>query len=113
MFGADLRGGSDSLVGPGGWHPDIRDYDVRPLRLDRRHQAVQVGRHRRQFELWLGLDQLAHPLAQQVVVVGEDDANWHGEQDSARRAGFPVKGGASILLLPSPTCDPFDGDTAA
>jgi len=70
-------GRADALVGPGRRHPDVGDDDVRPLGLDCGEQRVQVVAGGDDLDVGLRLEQAARALADEVVVVGDDDAQRH------------------------------------
>ena len=81
---ADLRmrlaqplGGPDPLVGTARRHADVGHHDVRPLRVDRVEQRVEVPAHGGDLEVGLRLEQAPHSLADEVVVVGHHDPDRH------------------------------------
>ena len=93
---ADLRvrlaqplGGLDPLVGVARRHADVGDDDVRPLRVDRGEQRVEVAAHGRDLEVGLGLEQAPDALADEVVVLGEHEPDRHGREDTAVTSPSP------------------------
>ena len=86
---ADLRmrlaqplGGLDPLVVVPRRHADVGDDDVRPLRVDRGEQRVEVAAHGGDLEVGLRLEQAPHSFAHEVVVVGQHQPDRHGVEDT-------------------------------
>ena len=77
---ADLVGGPDPLVGPRRRHPNVGDHDVGLLGRGGLEEAVVVGADGDDVEVRLGVDELAHALANQVVVLGQYHPYAHGQK---------------------------------
>ena len=73
-------GGPDAFVGAGGRHADVGDHHVGPLLLGDAQQPVVVGAHTHHVEIGLRLDELAHALADEVVVLGQHHSDRHGRE---------------------------------
>jgi hypothetical protein len=71
------RCGLDPLVVVPRRHPDVRDDDVGPLRVDRCEERGEVAAHGRDLEAVLTLEQTAEALTDQVLVLGKHDADRH------------------------------------
>ena len=69
--------------GPGGLdpvedgHAHVHEHDVGPVELDQAHGVGAVGGLADDLEVVLGLEDHAEPLAQQRLVVGQDDPDRH------------------------------------
>ena len=75
--GAQLIGGTYTLIGPGRRHSDVGDHDVGGLFLDglQKRWVVDAGGH--ELQVGLQVDQLADALSDQVVVLGQHDSEGH------------------------------------
>ena len=65
----------DHRLGTGPRHLDVEQQDVRPVPLDQRDGLVPVGGLAGHVELRIRGQQLAQPLPEQGVVVGDDDGD--------------------------------------
>ena len=74
---AKRRGHADALVALRGWHPDVRDHDVRPLRLDRGEEARLVGDRGDGLDARGLGEQPCHGLAHKEPVLGDHDPDRH------------------------------------
>jgi hypothetical protein len=70
----------DSLVQISRWHPDVGDHHVRSLALDGRKQRIEVLADRGDLEIRLCLEQAPDAFAEEVVILGEHDADRHGRR---------------------------------
>ncbi len=92
-----MRGGPHTLVGVGRGHPDVGQHDVGPLTVDGREQRREVFAYGDQLELRLGLDKAPDALADQVVVLRQDQPDGHpgrigevgGGEPHLRHRGHP------------------------
>src|ERR1022692_1862289 len=89
-LGTQALGGPKALVGPGRWHPDIGDHDRRAVLLDSSLQPGEVDATLDQLDLVRGLEQLPDALSQQVIVLGEDDADRHAMRIGVNRCRVPA-----------------------
>lgn len=78
---AQRVGGADPLVGSGGGHPDVGQHDVGRVGVHRRQQRFEVLAHTCHLDPAL-LEQAAHRLPQEIVVLGDDYPLRH-EWDSS------------------------------
>ena len=78
---------ADPLVDAGRRHADVGDDDVGPFGLHGLKQFVEVAAGGHDLEVGLRLEQAPHPLAHEVVVVGEHDSQRHGVRIRPRRGG--------------------------
>ena len=74
---AQRVGGADALVGARRRHADVGEHDVGRLLGDRLQQRVVVLAHREHLEPAL-LEEAAHRLPHEVVVLGDDHLQGHG-----------------------------------
>jgi hypothetical protein len=77
MRRAQTQCGLDSFVVVSRRHPDVRDDDVRPLRVDRCKERGEVATHGRDLDALRTVEQTAEALADQILVLGEHDADRH------------------------------------
>ena len=77
---AQPLGGLDPLVGVARRHADVGDDDVRPFRVDRGEQRVEIAAHGRDLEVGLRLEQTPDALADEVVILGEHEPDRHGQR---------------------------------
>ena len=78
MLRADPLRRVDALGGERGRHPDVGEDGVGPVLGHRAVERLGVGHGLQQVDA-VGLgEEPGDPLADQVVVVGEDDADRHG-----------------------------------
>jgi hypothetical protein len=78
-----------TLVASAGRHPNVGDHHVRTLALDGVEQRREIAADRHYLELGLRLEQAADALADEVMVVGENDADSH-DRRSIRPSGITV-----------------------
>jgi hypothetical protein len=83
---ADLRmrrpkpiGSLDPLIDPGRRHADVGEHDIGLLVLDRGQQRLEIAAGGHDLDLGVGCEQAPHPLANEIVVVGEHDSDRHNE----------------------------------
>ena len=77
---ADLLGGDEPVVGVGRRHADVHDGDVRAPRIDHPQQRVGIAAAPDDLEAGV-LEQPREPVAQQRLVVGDQDS--HGSSASS------------------------------
>jgi hypothetical protein len=70
----------DPLVGVSRRHADVRDDHVRFLGIHRGKQGVQVAARRRDLDVMLRLEQPSNALADDQVILGEDDPDRHARR---------------------------------
>jgi hypothetical protein len=75
-----MLGGPDSLIEIAGGHPDVGNHDIGRLLVDRGQERVEVAAHGSDLDLRHRLEQTAHSLADEVVVVGEHEPNRHARR---------------------------------
>jgi hypothetical protein len=67
----------DPLVGVPRRHADVREDHVRFLGIDRGKQGVQIAARRRDLDVVPRLEQTPDALADDQVILGEDDPERH------------------------------------
>ena len=77
---AQAFGGLDALVGVSRRHADVGDDDVRPLRVHRIEQGAQVATRSDDLEVGLRLEQPPNALSDEIVILGENEPNRHGQR---------------------------------
>ena len=75
MRAAHLACDPDALVVTSGWHADVGDDHVRRIRLERGEETLAVGERGDELDLVDRCQDLPDRLADQVRIVGEDDAD--------------------------------------
>src|SRR6185312_15995741 len=77
MAFAKPAGGAYPLVGAGGRHPNVGDDDVGVFGVDHSEQPVEVATGTHEVEVVLELEQAAHSLTHDDVVLGQHEPNRH------------------------------------
>lgn len=103
---ADLLGPLDALPLEVGWHPDVGDDDVRVRRLRTLYELGVIRSHPDDLQVVFDVQQRTDPLADDDVVVGEEDRDRrHDQPANSRVPDTPslCSGGTRALILrPSP-----------
>ena len=102
----EIEGGQDEHPGvPGGLrfgdgpsgrdpvehgHAHVHEDDVGAVELGQAHGVGAVGRLAHDLHVLLGLEDHAEPLAQQGLVVGQDDPDRHGEVEALQSRSVAV-----------------------
>ena len=97
---AEAGGGPDAFVGTGRWHADVRDDDVRCELVDEGNQLVERSGDARHDEVVLGGEETGNRLADEVAVVGDDDAVDIGD-GGYRRAQAAYSSTQSVATVAS------------
>ena len=95
----------DSFVDSVRRHADIGDDDVGALGLDRREERFEVTADGCDLEIGLRLEQTPDALADEVVILGEDEANRHRQKNTAAADGNAARGSAAADGRASPPRD--------
>ena len=88
--------GADPLVGARRWHADVGHQNVGMFGVDGFEQRGVVRARRDQLEVVLGGDQSRDTFANEVIVLGQDDADRHGNRLRDVFLGVVTNAAASI-----------------
>ena len=79
---AQPLGGLNPLVRASRRHADVGDDDVRPLRIHRGQQRVEVATDSGNLQIRPRLEQAPDAFADEVVILCKHDADRHGEKNT-------------------------------